>query len=71
MWFRRNKVVFGEELISPSKVNCIAFKQIELFKLPKQRPSRQDVLPREPEELWWEKPALGWIKVNWDASIDK
>lgn len=31
VWFRRNKVVFGEDLLSPATVNRIALEQMDLF----------------------------------------
>ena len=48
----------------------VAAKQMELFLKAEQHPTRrtshQGPLPDER----WEKPALGWIKLNCDASID-
>jgi hypothetical protein len=71
VWFRRNKYVVGEELLSPTTVNRIAAEQVELFNSSEQRPNRREINTTEPEEPQWEKPPHGWIKISWDASIDK
>jgi ribonuclease HI len=71
VWFRRNKYVVGEELISPTKVNQIADEQVELFNSSEQRSTRRGSNVTEPEASRWEKPLPRWVKINWDASIDK
>ena len=71
VWFRRNKYVVGEELISPTKVNRIADEQVQLFNSSEQRPTSRGSNVMEPEASRWEKPLPGWVKINWDASIDK
>ncbi|XP_059438570.1 uncharacterized protein LOC132171299 [Corylus avellana] len=71
VWLRRNKYVFGEDLLSPAKVNKIATEQLELFQSVDQRPTRSSFRIGARAITRWEKPRHGWIKVNWDASIDK
>ena len=71
IWLRINKHVFGEELSSPTMVKRIAFKQIKLYNSSIQRPSRSIVASMNSPEVKWERPSTGWIKLSWDASLDK
>ena len=70
MWFRRNKYVVGEDLFSLTRVIRISVEQVDLFNSSQGRPTSRGINVREIEVLRWEKPLPGWVKINWDASID-
>jgi hypothetical protein len=48
----------------------VATEQIKLFLKSKQRPTRRTSHQAPLLNDRWEKPLLGWIKLNWDTSVD-
>jgi ribonuclease HI len=70
VWLRRNKVVFGEELQSPSKVIQLATVQMEAFTEAEIRRSRGLTPTAVAEVTTWSRPPEGYLKCNWDASLD-
>jgi hypothetical protein len=69
IWLRRNSMVFGGPIPSPS---CLLKGAREL--MGDYRKSFVDAanrVNRSPRALsWWSKPAAGSIKINWDAVLD-
>lgn len=71
IWHRRNSVVFGGDFAHPKTVVNIAIDQVEAFvkaeemlTTKRQRATTTCVRP-------WEKPPVGFVKLNWDASVDR
>jgi ribonuclease HI len=71
VWFRRNKMVFDDEFASPAAVNRLSTEQKELFSLAENRPSRKRPSDTTPSVIKWERPPVGWLKMNWDTSVDQ
>jgi hypothetical protein len=73
IWLRRNAIVHGEALFTPSMVLRIAREQIEGYETT-MAPLSKELEPEHsiPQNtmLLWKAPPMGYIKLNWDASID-
>lgn len=69
IWLRRNLMVFGGPIPSPS---CLMKGAKELLgdyrKSSMDAANRENGSPRAPSR--WSKPAIGSIKINWDAALD-
>jgi hypothetical protein len=70
VWHRRNRVVFGGVIMPPRRLSNHAKETLEDFRKAQEQ---QLPYPRENTERQtkWSKPSLGWIKLNWDAAIDR
>ncbi|XP_059441059.1 uncharacterized protein LOC132173561 [Corylus avellana] len=69
IWLRRNVVVHGGEFIPPKMVIQQAKEQINSYELAmavRQQP-RGSI---EVAESRWRRPPAGFVKLNWDASLD-
>jgi ribonuclease HI len=72
IWLRRNKLIFEEQFSSPMMVFKEASKLIEDFR----NFNRKESLLRAPvvQSLIgckvWKPPDVGFLKVNWDASVN-
>jgi hypothetical protein len=72
LWFRRNKVIFDDEFLSPARVNQTATTQLEDFNLAEvtQAQTREAITTvGVPRITRWKKPKVGVVKINWDATI--
>jgi hypothetical protein len=71
VWFRRNKFIFEDEFDSLVSVNITAHEQLDLFEAAEIQSTRSMMEVVTKLEMKWEKPPCGWLKLNWDASIEK
>jgi hypothetical protein len=70
LWLRRNKMVFGEELLPPIKVIQVAQTQVENFTNAEQRLNRVFPFTTMLAETNWKRPPEDFVKASWDAAID-
>ncbi|XP_059449513.1 uncharacterized protein LOC132180640 [Corylus avellana] len=73
IWFRRNSMVHGGELIPPYLVIKKAKEQVADFKKAIFSPGQEGMSKTfqvPVEQSKWKAPPVGFIKINWDASID-
>jgi ribonuclease HI len=69
IWLRRNLMVFGGSIPSPSILVKGAKEVLEEFRKSfEEVPSREIEGPRATSR--WSKPDAGFIKLNWDAALD-
>jgi hypothetical protein len=69
IWLRRNNMVFGGKFMSLVQILETAISQMESFN--KAEKGRRMTSHKRPAQTTiWRKPCLGWIKLNWDATID-
>jgi hypothetical protein len=71
IWFRRNSVVFGGDMVSPALVLQRAKDQVEMWRSVSQRPANPTANPAQTVAVTWSKPPDGYVKINWDASVNK
>jgi hypothetical protein len=71
IWFRRNSVVFGGEMVSPVLVVRHAKEQVEAWCSASKRQITPHVVPAQPSVVCWTKPPVGFVKINWDASVNR
>ena len=71
IWLKRNFIVFGGEMTCPAVLVQHAQEQMEAWCQANRREPRREVIPQNLLIVKWTKPPLGFIKLNWDASIDK
>ncbi|XP_059450800.1 uncharacterized protein LOC132181566 [Corylus avellana] len=71
IWLRRNSVVFGGELTDPSTIIRWAKDQVENWCTFSKRIPKREVVSGSPSPAAWTKPPQGYMKINWDASVDK
>jgi ribonuclease HI len=71
IWFRRNSVVFGGEIEDPGRVVRRAKDQVEAWCSAAQRTIISPEVSAHPLAITWAKPPEGYVKVNWDASVNK
>jgi hypothetical protein len=69
IWLRRNVVIHGGILEHPKMVVQHAREQINSFELAMVA-RQQNGVSLEVAESRWIKPPEGWVKLNWDASLD-
>ena len=48
-----------------------AIHALEEYDMATKRETEMPRLPGEPRQLRWTAPSVGWLKVNWDASLNK
>jgi ribonuclease HI len=72
IWLRRNKMIFEEQFYSPMKVFIEASQLFEDFKMYNLRESLLKVPNVEGSNICksWKLPNAGFVKVNWDASLN-
>jgi len=72
IWLRRNKMIFDEQFYSPMKVFIEASQFFEDFKMYNLRESLLKVPNVEGSNICksWKLPNAGFVKVNWDASLN-
>ncbi|XP_059458269.1 uncharacterized protein LOC132187853 [Corylus avellana] len=71
IWLRRNLVVFGGELTEPSTIIRWSKDQVENWCNFNKRRTRREVTSERAPSTVWTKPPQGYVKINWDASVDK
>jgi hypothetical protein len=71
IWFRRNSIVFGGEMVDPGQVVRRAKDQVEAWCSATQRPVISSEVSALPVAITWARPPEGYVKVNWDASVNK
>lgn len=70
IWLRRNEVVYGGSLTHPSillhqtQTAVAEFKQASI-------PLRTPNVTLDEQPTHWMQPQLGWMKLNWDAGINR
>jgi ribonuclease HI len=69
-WNQRNHVVFGGSILLPRCLMVSARESLDAFQ---QASCIYPVSVVDASAIFskWEKPDSGWIKINWDASVDK
>ena len=65
IWKQQNQVVFTNKGVNPYLYKIISSQDSEFF-LCASHPARNNRLVLR--QIWWEKPDLGWLKLNTDAS---
>jgi hypothetical protein len=71
IWFRRNSIVFGGDMVSPVMVVRRAKHQVEAFCNVAQRHIIPNAGSAHYSVVQWMTPPEGVVKINWDASINK
>jgi ribonuclease HI len=71
IWFRRNSIVFGGDMVSPGVVVCRAKDQVEAWCSAAQRTVIPPEVSAHPSAVTLTKPPEGYVKINWDASVNK
>jgi hypothetical protein len=71
IWMRWNSVVFGGEVLSPSIMVRKATDQLHDFSKAEERRRVTHVQGSRPRCVRWERPAEGFVKLNWDAAINR
>jgi hypothetical protein len=64
IWFQRNSVVFGGDFMSPKHILEAASSQLENFSKAEAGRRMPSTIRSIPEVVQWNKPNLGWIKMN-------
>jgi hypothetical protein len=70
IWMRRNEVLHGGNFVQPGMLVQLVKKSIEEFQ---QAYAGEDAICQSssrPEMSSWLTPTQGWVKVNWDATLD-
>ncbi|XP_059434317.1 uncharacterized protein LOC132167380 [Corylus avellana] len=71
LWLRRNLFVFGGQLTAPAVILRQAKDQLEAFdKAEVSRSLGRALAQQTPISVKWTKPPVGFLKINWDASVD-
>jgi hypothetical protein len=70
MWTHRNQIVFGGKLLLPKCLVIEARESLSKFQQIRSALSGSVVVV-SPHPSLWEKPPIDWIKMNWDAALDK
>ncbi|XP_042942698.1 uncharacterized protein LOC122276868 [Carya illinoinensis] len=71
IWFRRNDFVFEKRLSYPTRVLKTAKEGLEEFQHSQRIQNKEDHTPTTSiDKKTWEKQTSGFVKVNWDASLD-
>jgi len=67
IWLRRNASAFGRELVDPAQVVTLARETMEKLKSMASQSSRHNQQAESTKQ--WKPPAMGSLKMNWDAAI--
>jgi hypothetical protein len=72
IWLRRNKLIFEEQFSSPMKIFSDASKFFEDFKMYNLKEPLLTTPNAEETNIckFWKIPSAGFVKVNWDASLN-
>ena len=71
LWFRRNSVVFKGTMYSPAVVLKKARDQVDEYEKALQWQRTRTSTPNSNKPaMKWSRPSVGFVKINWDASID-
>ena len=70
IWIRWNKLVFEREFTHLKIAAQVAVDQLEFHVKVNQRPESSERGKRNQDEKWT-APQLGYVKINWDAALDK
>jgi hypothetical protein len=70
LWLRRNAVVHGGDLSSPTQIVETALSQLENFRKAERGRQMTRHTALTATHMTWSKPQEGFIKLNWDAAID-
>jgi ribonuclease HI len=70
IWFRRNSIVFGGEMVAPSVVVQRAKDQVEAWGSANKGLISSPEVTDHPPAVRWTKPPDGAVKINWDASVN-
>lgn len=71
IWLRRNTVVFGGYFSSPTQLVKQGIASLEEFHVAIQDSVTVVGTSGDSELQKWQRPLEGFIKINWDAAIDK
>jgi ribonuclease HI len=71
VWLRRNEVVHGGSFLHPTIIMQRATRAAEEFANLLQNNKAEARGGRTTECQKWGVPSPGWVKLNWDASIEK
>ena len=71
IWFRRNSIVFGGDMVAPGVVMQRAKDQVEAWCSATKRMIIPPDIYVHPSAITWTRPPYGIVKVNWDASVNK
>ena len=67
IWKQQNQVVFSNKRVNPNLVKVISMQAME-YVLCATQPRRNNYMAIR--QVRWEKPSLGWVKLNIDRSFD-
>jgi hypothetical protein len=70
LWLRRNAVIHGGDLSSPTHIVETALSQLENFRKAERGRQMMRHSASTVAHMTWSKPQEGFIKLNWDATID-
>ncbi|KAF5477421.1 hypothetical protein F2P56_004061 [Juglans regia] len=73
LWLRRNESIFEDKFKSPSQVRRIAKHDMTEYQQAQHTDKASLRMNDEScsKTIRWEKPRPGYVKSNWDATIDK
>lgn len=71
LWLRRNDVVFGRAFIHPNTLIHEAKRAVENFSTANENGKAQVLATSITHTEHWAGPQTGWLKVNWDVSVQK
>jgi hypothetical protein len=49
----------------------VAEEQVEAWCSASKRQITPHVVPAQPSDVCWTKPPVGFVKINWDASVNR
>jgi ribonuclease HI len=70
IWFRRNSIVFGGKMVAPGVVVQRAKDQVEAWCSATKRTIIPPAITAHHSAVTWTRPSDGFVKVNWDASVN-
>jgi hypothetical protein len=70
IWLHRNSFVFSSDFTPPLHLVMSAKEMVETYKQV-NRWIASSAGTQESIHKGWHKPPMGWIKMNWDAALDK
>ena len=70
IWVKCNEVLHRGQFTQPSVIIQLVHKSREEFRLARENDKVPNSESSSPASVGWMAPALGWVKVNWDAALD-
>jgi ribonuclease HI len=70
IWMRRNDVVYGGNFTHPTTIVHMVSRAVEEFREAQDHEITAVTDAAEARMTRWVAPAQGWLKANWDASLD-